>query len=485
MDRLSLATLPRLRGGILRPRFDPAGLAPGIVHLGIGAFHRGHMARYTQGAVERAGGAWGIVGVSLRGAGVRDALLPQDCLYTLVERDAEGERLGVIGVVRDVLHAPAAPEAVLARIADPATRIVSLTVTEKGYCHDPASGRLDDGHPDIVHDLAEPQRPRSAAGFLAEGLARRRAAGAPPLTVLCCDNLPSNGRTVEGIVQAFAALRGLRLDGAATFPSTMVDRIVPATTPEDVALVEQRLGLHDAAPVMAEPFIQWVIEDRFAGPRPAWEGEGLSFVSDVAPFEEMKLRLLNASHSALAYLGYLAGHAYIFETMRDADLRRFVRAMMDEEVTPSLHVPGTVDLDAYKDALIARFSNPVLRHRTYQIAMDGSQKLPQRLLGTVRDNLAAGRPVGRLALAVAGWMRYATGRDESGAAIAVQDPLAARLAAIGEAHRGDSAAMGRAYLSVTEIFGADLRAAAPFADAVAANLQALHARGVRSVLAGA
>ena len=458
-DRLAPATLGRLAAAIERPRYDRTRLPVGIVHLGLGAFHRAHQAVYTEDAIGEAPAPFGICGVSLRSGAVRDRLAPQDGLYTVVTRGAGPERLRVVGCLKEVLVAPEDPAAVVRRIADPEVTIVSLTVTEKGYCHDPATGRLDAGHPDMRHDLEQPERPRSAVGMLVAGLDQRRRLGGPPPTVLCCDNLPHNGRTLGGVALAFAALRGdPRLDrwleAEVAFPCTMVDRIVPATTDDDIAAVAAGLGLHDAAPVVAEPFRQWVIEDHFTAPRPAWEEVGAELVADVGPYEEMKLRLLNGSHSALAYLGFLAGFEHVFEVMRAPEFVEFVRRMMALEVAPTVHVP--TDLEAYQARLLERFANPAIRHRTAQIAMDGSQKLPQRLLGPIRDQLRAGGPIRHLALAVAGWIRYAAGRDEQGREIAVADPLAERFAALGARAGADPAALVAGFIAVREVFGDDL-----------------------------
>jgi len=337
----------------------------------------------------------------------------------------EEKPLQVIGAIRDVLVGPEDPQALLTALTDPAVMIVTLTVTEKGYCYDPATTALDEAHPDIVHDLAEPARPRSVPGFLTEALRRRHAAAIPAFTVLCCDNLPHNGRTVAAIVARFAALRDPSLAGfirnEVLFPATMVDRITPATTEDDRTAISARLGLDDAAPVVTEPFSQWVIEDRFArGLRPDWSIAGAEFVTDVAPYENMKLRLLNGSHSTLAYLGYLAGYETISDAMKDQAYRRLAGGLMDDAAT-TLKMPPGADVAAYKRALIERYANPALKHRTWQICMDGSQKLPQRLLGSIRDRLAAGAPIDRLAMGVAGWMRYVAGRDESGREIKVAD----------------------------------------------------------------
>ncbi len=487
--RLSLAALAAAPATVARPAYAIDALRCGIVHLGIGAFHRAHQAIYTDDAIASAGGNWGICGVSLRSADVRDRLAPQDGLYTAVEKSPEGVRRRIVGSVREVLFLGDARAAVDARLAQPATKIVSLTVTEKGYCHAPATGTLDFGHPDIVHDLATAAAPVSVVGLLARAFAARRTAGAGPLTVVCCDNLPHNGKVVRGIVRAFAAAIDTSLvewiDANAAFPSTMVDRIVPATTADDIRDNDAALGVHDAAPVVFEPFRQWVIEDAFATPRPAWEAGGAQFVADVAPFESMKLRLLNASHSAFAYLGFLAGHEYIYQVAAQPDFVAFMRRFMQDEVTPTLQVLPGVDLPAYRAALVRRFGNPALPHRTQQIAMDGSQKLPQRLLDTARENLVAGRPVRLTALAVAGWMRYVAGVDEAGRPIKVSDPLASTYAEIAAEHRGNPASLARALLALRPIFGNDLAHDPRFAVPVTAWLAALHADGAAKTVARA
>ncbi|HEX6118509.1 MAG TPA: mannitol dehydrogenase family protein, partial [Dongiaceae bacterium] len=318
LPRLGNAVLSALPGLVERPGYDRAAVTPGIVHLGIGAFHRAHQAVYTDTAL-RHDPAWGTVGASLRGADTRNALAPQDGLYTVAVRSADGDALRVIGAVQRVLVAPERPAALLETMADPRICIVSLTVTEKGYCHDPATGELNEAHPDIIHDLAKPHTPRSAPGLIVAALAKRRAAGVAPFTVLTCDNLPANGRMVKRILTRFGGLvgRGLGDFVAAELacPATMVDRITPATTDADRARVAQSLGVSDAWPVMTEPFTQWVIEDEFTAGRPAWEEAGAELVRNVEPYELMKLRLLNGAHSTLAYLGYLAGHETVAETM--------------------------------------------------------------------------------------------------------------------------------------------------------------------------
>jgi fructuronate reductase len=485
LPRLGLAALADLPPAIGRPPFAPERLPVGIVHLGLGNFQRAHAACYTQDALAAVPGPWGICGVSLRSPSMRDRLVPQDGLYTMIERGPGQERLTVVGSVREVLFAPDDPTGVVRRLAEPATTVVTLTITEKGYCHDPGTGALDRDHPEIRHDLEHPEAPRSAIGLLAAGLERRRTARAGPLTIVCCDNLPQNGHTLRGILLAFAALRDEALaawiERTIPFPSTMVDRIVPATTPADIAAVARRLGVEDAAPVGCEPFRQWVIEDRFAAPRPAWERAGAELVAEVAPFEEMKLRLLNGAHSALAYPAVAAGVEYVADAVAMPGMARYLQALWSESGS-TLHLPAGYDLAGYVDALGRRFANPALGHRTAQIAMDGSQKLPQRLLAPVRERLARDQPVAALALAVAAWMRHVRGRAEDGRAIALTDPLAPRLAAIA-AGAADAEALASGLLAVREVFGQDLPADRRFTAPVGTGLRALLVRGTRAVLA--
>jgi fructuronate reductase len=477
--RLSNATLADLPPSIGRPRYDRGGVTTGIVHLGIGAFHRAHQAVYTDDILADESG-WGIVAASLRSPATRDALAPQDGFYTLAVRSGEGEALRVIGSVSNVFVVSEDGEVLVAAMADPRVRIVSLTITEKGYCHDPATGVLNEAHPDIRSDLAAPEAPGTAPGLIVEALARRRAAGIAPFTVLTCDNLPSNGEMVKRILDRFAALRdadlGAYVADALACPATMVDRITPATTDADRARIATELGVWDAWPVVTEPFSQWVIEDRFPIGRPAWEKAGAELVSDVAPYELMKLRLLNGAHSSLAYLGYLAGYELVSEAMSDPAFARFARGLM-EEVTPTLALPAGVDLAAYKAALIERFRNPALKHRTWQICMDGSQKLPQRLLGSIRDCLRLGAPFDRLALGVAAWMRYVTGVDEEGQAIDVRDPLAERLRGIADRAGPEAARLAPALIAVGDIFDKELAARPRFLEAVTAKLERLYALG--------
>jgi fructuronate reductase len=479
--RLSNGSLGQLPPSVRRPGYDRALVTPGIVHLGIGAFHRAHQAVVIDDLLANGPKEWGIVGASLRSADTRDALLPQDRLYTVAVRSGAGAQHRVVGSILDTIVATENPERLIALLADPGTRIVSLTVTEKGYCHTPQTGELDEDHPDIVHDLSHPHAPRSAPGFIVAALARRKADGVAPFTVLSCDNLPANGATTARILHRFAALRSPELGkwvaGEVACPSTMVDRIVPATTDADRAAISKALDVIDAWPVITEPFTQWVIEDRFPAGRPDFAAAGVQLVSDVAPFEHMKLRLLNAAHSALAYLGYLAGHETISAAMADPHFAALARKVM-EEAAVTLAMPAGTDLAAYITSLLERFSNPALHHRTWQIAMDGSQKLPQRLLGTVRDRLAQNLPICTHALAIAGWMRYVSGKDERERAIDVRDPLAAEFAAIVQQTGPVADQLAPALLQVTSVFGtlgADPRLRAAVTQALA-RLYVLGAR---------
>lgn len=482
--RLSNTTLSSLPETVIRPAYDRGSITRGIVHLGIGAFQRAHQAVMTEAVLAAGARDWGIIAASLRSPATRDALGPQDGLYVVSVREAAGEQLQVIGAIRDILVAPEDPERLIELMADPRIRIVSLTVTEKGYCHDPATGALDERHPDIVHDLANPGRPRSAIGFLAAALRRRYLAGVAPFTVLCCDNLPSNGRTVHRVLTRFARLAdqafGEWVQLNVACPCTMVDRIVPATTDEDRARVAGLLGVEDAWPIVTEPFTQWVIEDRFPTGRPPWELAGAEFVADVAPHELMKLRLLNGAHSAMAYLGYLAGHETVADASNDPLLSSYVKGLW-AEAAPML--PPGLDSAAYTRRLLHRFQNKAIRHRLWQIAMDGSQKLPQRLLGSIRARLVAGLPIDHLALAVGGWMRFVSGIDERGGAIDVRDPLAARLRALADGAGQDATKLASALVGVSEIFGPDLPADPRFVAAITGALGGLLATGARASIA--
>jgi fructuronate reductase len=510
--RLHPSTLVGVPPSVRRPAFKRETLRAGIVHLGLGAFARAHLAAINDDAIEAGSDdRWSIIGFSLRSPDVRDALAPQRGLYSLTLRDGASSTTRVVGSVLDVCVAPQDPGALLDAIAAPETRIASLTVTEKGYCHDPATRKLRLDHPDIARDLAHPDAPKSVIGLLVHGLARRRADCGLPLTLMSLDNLPANGDTLRGLVIAFAermsahgrsealapgarsaqgrhGSTGLAhwIERECTFPNSMVDRIVPRTTAADLAAARDALGgFDDAGAVVAEPFFSLAVEDRFAAGRPDWHVAGAHFVPHAEPFERMKLRLLNGAHSAIAYLGVQAGWATVDAALAQPALVRFVDTLLRDEVAPTVAptLPG-FDLDAYRAQLLRRFANPALGHRTLQIAMDGSQKLPQRWLNTVRDRLAAGAPIDRLALALAAWVMHLRGRDEAGRPFTIDDPLAGELAALRARTMARATARERAaeITRFAPVFG-DLadepRLIAPLAHA----LEALQAQGVPATLA--
>ncbi|PSN07695.1 mannitol dehydrogenase family protein [Siccibacter turicensis] len=471
---------------VQQPRYDRSALQNRIVHFGFGAFHRAHQALLTDRVLNLQGGDWGICEISLfSGEQLMTALREQDHLYTVLEKGADGNHAIVIGAVNDCRSATLdGLEAVLEAFCEPQVAIVSLTITEKGYCIDPATGKLDVTNARIAHDLANPAAPQSAPGILVEALHRRRSRGLPPFTVLSCDNIPDNGHVVKNAVLGMAETRDPALAHwiaeHVTFPGTMVDRIVPAATPESLAEITAALGVEDPVAISCEPFIQWVVEDHFVAGRPAWEKVGVQMVDDVLPWEEMKLRMLNGSHSFLAWLGYLAGYQHISDCMADPHFKAAARQLMLTEQAPTLKIAG-VDLHGYADSLIERFSNPALQHRTWQIAMDGSQKLPQRMLEGIRWHLREERPWPLLALGIAGWMRYVSGIDERGEPIDVRDPLIeaiqAQVAGSSEAERP------AALLRLSAIFGSDLPADPRFVSAVQQAWHDLCEYGAREAVA--
>jgi fructuronate reductase len=431
VSRLSEKGLSRLPADVAVPGYDRAQVKTGVVHLGVGAFHRAHQAVVFDDALASGDLRWGVLGASLRSPGVRDQLNPQDGLYTLVVRDGSDEHLRVIGAGRGVLVGPEDPAALVAAMADADVHIVTLTVTEKGYRLDPATGDLLMDDADVAADLADISEPRTAPGFIVAALWARRVAGLKPFTVISCDNLPHNGKRIRAGVIAMARRIDPSLadwiEAEGAFPQTMIDRIVPATIPEDIARLTDRLGVEDQGMVKAEPFTQWVIEDWFAGERPDFAALGVQLTDAVEPWEDAKLRLLNGAHSAIAYLGALSGHEHVHEAVAVPAFRAYVEALWDEAQT-TLNPPPGLEIAAYREALMARFSNAALMHRTRQIAMDGSQKLPQRLLAGAAERLAAGQGIKAMALGVAAWMKWQSGVTESGEAFLVDDPLAGRTA---------------------------------------------------------
>lgn len=456
-------SLNQLPATIQRPHYDRSQVVSAIVHLGVGAFHRAHQAVMTDAVLASGDLGWGIVGAGLMTSGTKDALAPQDGLYTLVERAAGSEQLHIIGSIIEVLGGAADLSQVLARMCAPSTRIVSLTVTEKGYYLDPASGRLQLQAPAIQADLATPATPSTILGLIVQALSHRKANGIAPFTVLSCDNLPSNGKTAKAAVLAFAREIDTELaswiEARVSFPCSMVDRITPATTDADRSYVNTQLGMTDAWPIVTEQFVQWVIEDNFTMGRPDWTLGGAVFSNEIDAWEDMKLRCLNGAHSTLAYLGQLTGR----ETVADAMQLPLITGILDAlwtEVLQVLHAPAGVDPKDYVEQLKKRFCNPALKHRTAQIAMDGSQKLPQRLLATLRERIAAGLPSPALATAIAAWMHFAvkTAHTPGGA---LNDPLSTEILAQAKVST-EPATLIEKLLSIDKIFGTDLLTHAGF-----------------------
>jgi fructuronate reductase len=458
VKRLSERTLSLLPPNVDRPAYDRAATRTGVVHFGPGAFHRAHQAEVFDRMLA-SDPRFAVCEVSLRSDDVRAALEPQDGLYALLEREADPS-VSVIGSIKQLLTAPRDPEAVRAALIDPGVRFVTITVTEKGYGLT-AAGDLDLDGLAIRRDLERTSAPESLIGWIVEGLRLRRAAGLKPFTTLSCDNLSGNGRRLRHAVMQFVEAAGDRdllvwIEGQARFPCTMVDSITPAT---DEALREKArkmLGLEDAWPIQRERFTQWVIEDILPEDGAAFADVGVTLASDVALFERAKLRLLNGAHSTLAYLGLLRGRTLVSDAMADQPLAAFVEAMMRQEIAPSLKTAPGLDLDAYIAAVLTRFRNPAIEHHLSQIAWDGSQKLPIRLLGTIADALETGRPFDRLALGVAGWMAFV--RERARAGVPLTDPLADRLAGIGRRCDGEAAHDVGLFLDLDAVFPRPLAA---------------------------
>jgi mannitol 2-dehydrogenase len=482
---LSTATLTSLAGALPVPAYDRSQVRTGIVHLGVGAFHRSHQAVYVDRLLERGQAQdWGICGVGVLPADRRmaEVMAAQDGLYTLVVKHADGTlEPRVVGSIVEYLLAPDDPEAVVEKMAAATTRIVSLTVTEGGYNVSAVTGEFDVEDTDVLADLQPGAALRTAFGLVTEARVRRRDRGLAPFTVVSCDNIQHNGDVARRSFAAFAALRdrdlGAWVEREVPFPNSMVDRITPATTDDDRAEVARRFGVDDGWPVVCEPFTQWVLEDRFPLGRPPLEDAGVQVVDDVDPYERMKLRLLNAGHQALAYLGHLAGHRLVHDAAQDPLFRRLLLGYMEEEATPTLRpVPG-IDLEEYRQGLVTRFSNPAVRDTLARLAFDGSERLTKWLLPVVRDNLATGGEVRRSAAVVAGWARYCEGVDEQGEPIEVVDRRRDQLTARARRQREEPLA----FLADRDLFG-DLVDDERFTSAYLAALSSLHERGARATL---
>ena len=473
------------------PRYDRAKVTNGIVHIGVGGFHRSHQALYLDNYIEKQlaqqaqqplESHWGICGVGLLkyDQKMQTVLQSQDCLYTLVERSSKKDTARVIGSITEYLLAPENPQAVVDKLADAACRIVTLTITEGGYYVIEGTGEFDADHANIQHDLQHPNDPVSVYGFLTAALKQRRQKRLPPFTVLSCDNVQGNGNLAGKMLTTFAKLQdpdvGQWIADTVAFPNSMVDRITPATTPADVQMVRDRFAIEDDWPVIAEPFIQWVVEDNFCAGRPDWESVGVQMTDDVHPYEMMKLRLLNASHSLLGFLGSLLGYTYTSEAMGDELIRRAIKQLMDE-VTPTLPALPDVDLDDYKQTLIERFSNPKVQDQLSRLCLNSSDKLPKFVLGSLRDKLEQDGSVEYLSFTIAAWFRHLNGADKQGQPLPIDDPMADILKEKALAGKDDPTPL----LNIETIFG-NLSKSSVFVTAVTHHLQQLYSLGTEETL---
>jgi fructuronate reductase len=450
-----LAALQR-QPAIATPRYEREKTGIGIVHIGPGAFHRAHQAVYTENAMNQSGGDWGICGVSLRSSTARDVLSEQDYLYTLAILD-KTSHYQVIGAIREILVAGEQSGDILERLRADTTKIVSLTITEKGYCLN-AKGSLDLEHPDIAADLCNPRQPQSAIGFLVEGLRLRHVAGAAAFTVLSCDNVSGNGEKLRRSVLDYAG----RVDGDlaqwitdnVAFPNSMVDSITPKTEDYTISAVASAIGAQDNWPIQREAFSQWVIEDNWSGDRPDWQSVGVVFTNDVEGFEKAKLRLLNCLHSTLAYAGALDGFATVYDVTSDRRFQQFITDLARNEIIGSFEPPRELDIQAYSQQIITRFLNPEIQHQLAQIAWDGSQKIQMRILPIIRDNLALQRPTGGLCLALACWFEFICRALQAGREIV--DPMATAFTQLTALREDDAGTVVNGFLSMESIFGDDL-----------------------------
>ncbi len=475
MNRLHPNKLDQLKPDIQQPAYVRRALKPGIVHLGLGAFHRAHQAAFTEQAMANSGGDWGIIGVSMRSDTVARQLLPQQCLYSLMDEDSGGYSLRVIGALCDVLVAPREPERVISAIANPAIKVITLTITEKGYAL-AADGCSLDIAGSIRRDLKNPEQPESAIGLLALGLRARHRQGAAPLSIISCDNLAENSLRLRGVLRDYLALSFPKvlpwLKENVTFPCSMVDRIVPAMQSEKRQRQSERLGFIDEAAVSTEPFRQWIIENKFAAGIPDWNSAGAQLVEDVRPYEEIKLRLLNAAHSAIAYVGLLSGMETVDQFMSDETLKRFVESLMTGELMPALATPQAFDLPGYRDQLLQRFRNPCLHHRCSQIAMDGSEKIPQRWVVTLQSGTQT--PLLRKALSC--WLYFVLETD-----LAIDDPQSERLLEL-RASGGAIEQRIAAALSCARIDGNVISDFSDFCQELCANMIRLEEGGIAALL---
>ncbi len=483
MLRLNQANLANVPPTIPTPAYDRSKRQFTIAHIGVGGFHRAHQAVYLDDLLQQESG-WLISGIGLleQDRRIRDVLSSQDHLYTVVERSADSDKARIIGSIGEYLFAPEDRDLVIDRLAGPTTPIVSLTITENGYYVNQATGEFDDRHPDIQYDLAHPHEPKCSFGFIVEALDRQRLRGVRPFTLLSCDNLQGNGEVARKMILAFAELRDPTLrnwiESNVSFPNSMVDRITPATTDDDRAMVRDKFSIEDGWPVVCEPFRQWVIEDHFPAGRPAWEKVGAQITSDVLPYEKMKIRLLNAGHQALCYIGMLLGYKFAHEAMADDPIRRFVRRMMDVDVTPILPAVPGINLTNYKDSLIERFSNPAVKDTLLRLATEGSARVPKFVLPSIIEQLAQDGSISYLTFTVASWFRYLQGTSDIGKELPINDPRSAELQKRARAGKEDPTVL----LQLGELFSEKLTNSERFLKELRDMLRRFYADGSRKTL---
>lgn len=486
MNRLNQSVLDKLPVLVVKPTYNRESLLPGIVHLGVGAFHRAHQAFFTEAVLNKCGGDWGIVGCSLRSGDVRDQMKLQDCFYTLVEKVDEKESFQLVGAISDILVGPEEHQRVIEMMASDNIKIISLTITERGYCHDSQTGSIDFSLDEIAHDLKNLATPVSAIGYLVAALQLRHERGSKGVTLLSCDNLVGNGKVLKQVVLDFS--RSLNPDLSdwilehVTFPCSMVDRIVPATTAEDRNRLENILGVRDEAAVICENYCNWVIEDDFACGRPRWEEVGVHFVQDISPFEAMKLHLLNGAHSIMAYAGILSGFKYTHEVIAHPAFFNLINIYMDAEVSKSLDIPSSFDFHHYKSQLIERFQNTGIEHSLAQIAANGSLKLPQRWFPTLRFLINAESSINVLCFGIAAWILYINNIYEKGDLTQKSDAYSFDIARLCSDHKDDARAMVQAAVEFVPVFGTDLKDSSAFLEKTTEWLNCFYTDGVIKAL---
>ncbi len=465
------------------PRYDRVKLKCGIAHMSVGGFHRSHQALYIDRYLQTHSQDWMIYGIGNLDSDIAlvNILNAQDNLYSLTERSRTTDTLRVIGSIKEFVHAPTNQAKVIDVLASDDIKIISLTITEKGYCYD-IEKNLDLDHPMIKADIAHPEEPVSAIGFVYAAARRRMKSGGQPFTLMSCDNLPGNGRIASRIITQFAQACDPEvaqwIQTNVSFPNGMVDRITPAPSDETTRFVRDTFGIEDHGALASEDFLQWIIEDNFINGRPALEEVGVQFVNDVEPYEKCKVRLLNGSHSALSYLSYLMGYREVDAAMNDSLINEFVRRYMDEDITPCIpEVPG-VDVEAYKKILVERFSNPAISDKIQRLAMDGSEKIPNALVPPIEYQLSRRESTKFLAFAVAAWYRYLRGVDEQGNTIDITDPMSQDLIMQATAHPMDP----EGFIGIKEIFGESLSTNPVFIEEVTSALEAIESMGTKDAL---